>query len=297
MKYIQPGFMLILFILLSAINKTTVSEYTKTKNLFSVPGTDTIITFSNHGYDAPASYPGYKLVWADEFDGKSLNELNWSFENGDGCPNNCGWGNHELEYYTSRKDNLFFHDGKMIILAKKETVAGKEYSSSKIVSRGKKAFKFGRIDFRAKLPKGQGIWPAFWMMPDKDIYGSWPKSGELDIMEMIGREPNKVYGTLHFGPGPGSTQLGGNTTVASGIFNDEFHVFSVEWKKDEINWLLDGKIYSKHHLSEFGSNNYPFNEEFFFIINLAVGGDWPGNPDNTTYMPQFLIVDYVRVYQ
>ena len=297
MKYILFGFTLMLFGLLATINKATLSEYTKSNNTLVIANYDTAIKLSNAGYDAPSSYPGYKLVWSDEFNSNSLNEKDWSFENGDGCPDNCGWGNHELEFYTSKNENLFFQEGKMIIQAKKETFSRKEYTSSKIVSRGKKTFKFGRIDFRAKLPKGQGIWPTFWMMPEKNIYGGWPKSGELDIMEMIGKEPNKTYGTLHFGPGPGSVQLGGNHSLPSGIFNDEFHVFSLEWKKDEIKWLLDGKVYSTHSISEFGSNNYPFNEDFFFIINLAVGGDWPGNPDNTTYMPQSLIVDYVRVYQ
>ena len=258
---------------------------------------DTRVNFTNTGYDAPTSYPGYALAWADEFNAGSLNTTDWSFENGDGCPGNCGWGNSELEYYTNRPDNLFFQDGKMIIEAKKENYFGKNYTSSKILTRGKKVFKFGRIDIRAKLPKGKGIWPAFWLLPQDNVYGGWPTSGELDMMEMIGHQPSTTYGTLHFGPGPGSTQLGGNYTLPSGLFNDEFHVFSIIWKQDQIQWLVDGVAYSTHTVAEFGSNTYPFNENFFLIFNMAVGGNWPGSPDATTYLPQWLIVDYIRVYQ
>ncbi len=257
----------------------------------------TMIVANDTGYDAPSSYPGYKLVWADEFNGSALNTKDWSFENGDGCPRNCGWGNNELEYYTGKPDNLFFKDGKLIIEAKKENYNGKTYTSSKILTRDKKPFKFGRIDIRAKLPKGKGIWPAFWMMPQKNLYGGWPKSGELDIMEMIGHEAGQTHGTLHFGPGPGSTQLTKSHQLEKGIFNDAFHVFSLEWKQDEIKWLVDGVVYSTYNKTDFGTNNYPFNEEFFLIFNLAVGGNWPGNPDEQTTFPQQLTVDYVRVYQ
>ncbi len=258
---------------------------------------DSRVGFTNTGYDAPTSYPGYTLAWSDEFNGTALNTSAWSFDNGDGCPGNCGWGNNELEYYTGRPENLFFQDGKMIIEARKENFSGKNYTSAKILTRGKKVFKFGRIDMRAKLPIGKGIWPAFWMMPQNSVYGGWPKSGEIDIMEMIGHQPSTSYGTLHFGPGPGSTQLGRNYVLPSGKFNDEFHVFSLEWKQDQIKWLIDGTVFSSYSISDFGSNNYPFNEDFFLILNLAVGGNWPGNPDAGTYLPQWFIVDYIRVYQ
>lgn len=291
MKLIHTTFIFSVLILLTAINYTPVHMYTK----MYTAKTDT--TINKSGYDAPTSYPGVKLVWADEFNTATLDTSNWSFQNGNGCPENCGWGNNELQYYTPRPENLFFKDGNLVIHAKKEAYNGKEYSSSKIISRGKKPFKFGRIDIRAKLPKGKGIWPAFWMMPEDDVYGGWPKSGELDIMEMIGHEANKTHGTLHFGPGPGSVQLTSSHALPKGIFNDAFHVFSLDWKKDEIKWLVDGEVYASHNISEFGSNQYPFNEKFFFIINLAVGGNWPGNPDNTTLLPQSLIVDYIRVYQ
>jgi beta-glucanase (GH16 family) len=269
---------------------------------FSGKGTigndDTRVPFTNAGYEAPVSYAGYTLAWADEFNAGSLDASAWTVEGGDGCPNLCGWGNNELEYYTGRPDNLFFQDGKLIIEAKKESFSGKNYTSSKIVSRGKKTFKFGRIDIRAKLPKGKGIWPALWMLPQNNVYGAWPTSGEIDIMELVGHEPNKVYGTLHYGPGPGSTMINrGYTLPVAGTFNDEFHVFSIEWKLDQIKFFVDGNLYSTVNKPDLGSATYPFNEDFFFIFNLAVGGNWPGNPDATTYFPQWLIVDYVRVYQ
>ena len=287
----QIGLIILATVLLSSCGSTT-RQHTNPLLRFFVN-----INMADEGYTAPATYPGYSLLWADEFNGPLLDTVIWSYENGDGCPGNCGWGNNELQDYTPRRDNLFFQDGKLIIEAKKENRAGKTYTSSKILTRGKKSIKFARIDIRAKLPKGRGIWPAFWMLPEKSVFGGWPGSGELDIMEVVGHEPQKTYGTLHFGPGPGSTQLGDNFSLSSGTFKDAYHVFSVEWKRDEIKWLVDGEVFSIHSKSEFGANNYPFNEEFYLIFNLAVGGNWPGNPDANTIFPQWLIVDYVRVFQ
>lgn len=273
-------------------------------SLGNFSGTGTIINddirvpFTNAGYDGPTSYPGFSLAWADEFSNNSLDGNSWTVEGGDGCPNLCGWGNNELEYYTGRPENLFFQDGKLIIEARKENYSGKSYTSSKIVSRGKKVFKYGRIDIRAKLPKGKGIWPALWMLPQNNVFGGWPTSGEIDIMELVGHEPNKVYGTLHFGPGPGSATISRSYSLAGGsIFNDEFHVFSLEWKMDQLKIYVDNNLYSTVNKPDVGTATWPFNENFFFIFNLAVGGNWPGNPDSTTYLPQWLIVDYIRVYQ
>lgn len=258
---------------------------------------DTKVGFNNAGYDAPTSYAGYTLTWSDEFNSSSLDNTIWGHQNGDGCPGLCGWGNNELEYYTDRPENLFFQNGKLIIEARPESFNGKNYTSSKILTQGRKPIKFGRIDIRAILPKGKGIWPAFWLMPEKSVFGGWPKSGEIDLMEVVGHEPNKTHGTLHYGPGPGSTQINRNYTLPSGTFNDEFHVFSLEWKEDQLKWLIDGNVFSTVNKADLGANNYPFNEEFFVIMNLAIGGNWPGNPDATTYFPQWLIVDYIRVYQ
>jgi beta-glucanase (GH16 family) len=255
------------------------------------------VPFTNAGYDAPTSYPGYTLAWADEFNGGALNAAAWTVEGGDGCPGLCGWGNNELEYYTGRPENLFFQDGKLLIEARKESFSGKNYTSSKIVTRGKKVFKYGRVDIRAKLPKGKGIWPALWMLPQNNVYGGWPTSGEIDIMELVGHEPGKAYGTLHYGPGPGSTAISRGYILPAGTFNDEFHVFSLEWKMDQLKIFVDGNLFSTVNKADVGSATWPFNEDFFFIFNLAVGGNWPGNPDTATNFPQWLVVDYVRVYQ
>jgi beta-glucanase (GH16 family) len=259
---------------------------------------DTRVPFTNAGYDAPTTYAGFTLAWADEFNAGSLDNASWTVEGGDGCPNICGWGNNELEYYTGRPENLFFQDGKLIIEARKESFSGKNYTSSKIVSRGKKVFKYGRIDIRAKLPKGKGIWPALWMLPQNNVFGGWPTSGEIDIMELVGHEPHKSYATVHYGPGPGSTSINRGYTLTGGAtFNDEFHVFSFEWKQDQMKFYVDGNLYSTVNKVDIGAMTWPFNEDFFFIFNLAVGGNWPGNPDASTYFPQWLVVDYVRVYQ
>ncbi|MEO5564579.1 MAG: family 16 glycosylhydrolase [Chitinophagaceae bacterium] len=258
---------------------------------------DTKVGFNNTGYEAATSYPGYTLAWSDEFNGTSLDGGLWSNESGDGCPGLCGWGNNELQYYTAPPNNLFYQDGKMIIEAKAEAFGGKSYTSSRIKTQGKKAFQFGRIDIRAILPKGKGIWPAFWLLPQDNVFGGWPRSGEIDMMEYMGSETTKVLGTLHFGPGPNSTMISRNYLLPGGNFNEQFHVFSLEWKQDQIKWYVDDVLYSTVNKADFGGTNYPFNEKFFFIINLAVGGNFPGAPDVNTVFPQFLIMDYIRVYQ
>jgi beta-glucanase (GH16 family) len=274
-------------------------------NVFLLKGTaivtlrndDTRIGFNNTGFDAPTSYAGYTLSWSDEFNGSSLDASAWSGEVGDGCPGVCGWGNNELEYYMSPPNNLIFQDGKLIIEARKETYGGKNYTSARLKTQGKKTFKFGRIDIRALLPKGLGIWPALWLLPQDNVYGNWPKSGEIDLMELKGGEASKVLGTLHFGPGPNSTFISRNYTLPAGNFNDQFHVFSLEWEQDQIKWYVDNTLYSTITKADVAPNNYPFNENFFFLINLAVGGNFPGDPDANTSFPAWMIVDYIRVYQ
>ena len=239
------------------------------------------------------------LVWQDEFNYQGLpDSTKWSYDKGTGCPENCGWGNNELQYYTSnRLENSRVEDGKLTIETRKENFSGASYTSARLATKNKGDWQYGRLDIKAKLPAGRGLWPAVWMLPTNWAYGGWPHSGEIDIMEMIGKEPSKNYGTLHFGPGPGSTQLGKNIGLPTGIFNDAFHVFSLEWSENEIKWFLDGKLFSSFSKNDFGKINYPFNEDFFLIINLAVGGNWPGNPDINMYKNQFLVVDYVRVFE
>lgn len=247
------------------------------------------------GYTTPTSYPNLTAVWSDEFDGNSLDELKWNFQLGDGCPNLCGWGNNELQYY--KKENTIVKDGYLIIEAKAESVSGKNYTSSRINTQNKFNMQYGRIDARAALPKGQGIWPAIWML-GKNIDGvGWPACGEIDIMEMIGgsgRE-NTVHGTVHWDNAGSYAQFSGNQVLGSGTFNDAFHVFSIVWDAQKITWYVDDVQY--HSIDIAPSALSEFKSEFFFLINLAVGGNWPGSPNATTVFPQYLIVDYIRVFQ
>lgn len=252
-------------------------------NPFNIPAT---------GYSTPETYAGKTLVWRDEFNGTSLDLNAWTFETGAG-----GWGNNELQYY--RPENTFFSAGNLIIEARKENFGGSAYTSSRIITKGKKEFKFGRIDIRAALPEGQGIWPALWMLGGNISTVNWPACGEIDIMELIGNQPNRVYGTAHYGANTGDHQSKGNSKALSGTahFSDEFHVFSIVWEQDKITWLLDDVAYHEITPSTIAPAAYPFNQDFFFIFNVAAGGQWPGDPDGSTNFPQRMIVDYVRVFQ
>lgn len=246
------------------------------------------------GYSTPTSYPGYTLVWADEFDGASLNLDDWTFETGTG---NNGWGNNELQYY--REDNTSIVDGHLVITAKKQKFGSNDYTSSRIVTKGKKNFKFGRIDIRAALPEGKGLWPALWMLGSNIDAVSWPACGEIDIMELTGDLPNRVLGTVHFGANVSQHQFISQSKYLSGTdnFQDEFHVFSINWVADKIEFMVDDEVYHTITPANLNGAAYPFNKPFFFIFNVAVGGNLPGSPDNNTPFPQHMIVDYVRVFQ
>ena len=255
---------------------------------------DTKIPVSDVGYSTPNNYPGKTLVWSDEFNGTELNLNEWSYDVGDGCPN-CGWGNNELQYYT-RGDNLSFSGGKMIIEGRKETFSNKNYTSTRIVTMDKKSFQFGRIDIRAKLPRGQGIWPAFWMLGSNFKSAGWPTCGEIDIMEFLGHDENRVHSTIHYKFGNNAR----NTTASllnDKALPDEYHVYSLDWQQDKIRMLIDDKLINEFNPASIVGPGHPFNEPFFFIINTAVGGNWPGSPNATTYFPQWLYVDYIRVFQ
>lgn len=249
------------------------------------------------GYTSPDSYDGYHLAWADEFDGTELNLADWTFENGDGCPNNCGWGNNELQYY--RDDNTSIVDGHLVITAKKQQFGDHDYTSSRIVTKGKKQFKFGRIDIRAALPEGQGIWPALWMLGSNIDAVGWPACGEIDIMELTGDTPNRVVGTVHYGASTAEHQFISNSRFTTGdeSYQDEFHVYSINWENNLIQFMVDGVVYHTITPASLNGAAYPFNKNQFFIFNVAVGGNWPGNPDASTAFPQYMIVDYVRVFQ
>lgn len=254
---------------------------------------DTFIEVPEDGYITPDFYVGYDLVWGDEFEGSSLNLNDWTYEvNGD------GGGNNELQYYTDRIDNSFLSDGNLVIEAKKETYSGRNYTSARIVTKDKQLFQLGRVDIRAILPEGQGIWPALWMLGNNISNVGWPACGEIDIMELVGHDPSTTHGTIHSGPqGQGySNYTGGHHTLSSGKFSDEYHVFSLIWEYNSIKWLVDDtEFFSITNADVTGA--YPFNDQFFFIFNVAVGGNWPGAPDATTVFPQRMIVDYVRVFK
>lgn len=255
---------------------------------------DTQFQIDDAGYSTPSSYPGYTLAWADEFDGTALNQADWNFETGDGCPN-CGWGNNELQWYTLG-NNLFMQNGKMIIEARLQNESGKNYTSTRITTQRKKTFQYGRIDVRAKLPYGQGIWPAIWMLGANITTVSWPACGEMDIMEQLGHEPNKVYATAHYGTS-GAAQNISKSLTKSQSFADAFHVYSLVWVEDKIRFLVDDELVNEVSKSNLGQNTYPYNGPFFFIMNIAVGGNWPGSPNATTVFPQWMFVDYIRVFQ
>ncbi|MDF2158796.1 glycoside hydrolase family 16 protein [Algoriphagus sp. CAU 1675] len=244
------------------------------------------------GFSTPKVYDGMTLVWEDDFEGNSLDLDSWSHETGNG---QNGWGNNELQYYRSQ--NTSFKAGNLIITAKKEDFGGKNYTSSRIVTKDKKQFRYGRIDIRAVLPKGQGIWPALWMLGSNFNTEGWPASGEIDIMEMVGgngRE-NTVHGTVHWEHDGSHAEFGGSYKLQSGTFSDEFHVFSIVWDSQAIRWLVDNKEY--HVIDTTPAQLDEFRKSFFFIFNVAVGGNWPGSPDASTSFPQHMIVDYVRVFQ
>ncbi|HYQ04946.1 MAG TPA: glycoside hydrolase family 16 protein, partial [Polyangiaceae bacterium] len=232
----------------------------------------------------------WKLVWGDDFDGASgtaANSSNWAYDTG---PN---WYNGELQDYTSGTSNASL-DGKgnLVIEARKEAREGREYTSARLKTEGKKTFTLGRFEGRMKLPYGQGMWPAFWMLGGN----SWPNTGEIDIMENLGREPSIAHGTMH---GPGYSGADGPTalyTLPGGAkFSDDFHVFAIEWEKSAIRWYVDGNLYSTKTPADISGKTWVYDHGFFIILNLAVGGDWPGAPDATTVFPQEMLIDYVRV--
>lgn len=238
--------------------------------------------------------PCMELIWYDEFDGTALDTTRWSYDIGNGCPELCGWGNNEQQYYTDAPENIKVENGLLVITGREDTIGGELFSSAKIKSQGKADFRYGRFEARMRFPSTQGVWPAFWMLPTESVYGIWPSSGEMDIVEMIGRNPGQAVGTVHTGM-PYDYNSGYYNLPAGQIFADNFHVFAMEWDPDSITWFVDGIQYHKLTPGDIGPWE-PFQEEFYLILNLALGGNWPGDVDETTVLPQTLEVDYVRVY-
>tara|TARA_B110000046_G_scaffold54147_1_gene60565 strand:+ start:332 stop:1456 length:1125 start_codon:yes stop_codon:yes gene_type:complete len=247
------------------------------------------------GYTTPTSYSGYELVWQDEFSGKELNADDWNLEIGAG---NNGWGNNELQYY--RSENVSVSNGMLTIEAKAEFFNSNNYTSSRITTQDKESFKYGRIDIRAALPYGQGLWPALWMLGNDISSVGWPNCGEIDIMELAGgsasgKGDDVILGTIHWDNNGSYANYGDKTQLSSGTFADQFHVFSIIWNEQSVTWYLDDTKFNEVDIAANGLEE--FHQSFFLIFNVAVGGDFSGSPDATTYFPQKMFVDYVRVFQ
>ena len=243
----------------------------------------------------PASW---NLVWSDEFDqpdGSAPDPAKWNHQQG-----GSGWGNGELQHYTDSTNNAYIENGMLVIKAIEEYMLGRDYTSARLTTQFKGDWTYGRFEIRAKLPNTQGIWPAFWLLPSRGRYGSGPAGGEIDIMELIGSEPYRSYATLHYGNPPehssGYYDLPNGATYA-----DDFHIFTFEWEPDEIRWYLDDELF---HTADYwftsaktGQFPAPYDQDFHLLINVAIGGHWPGSPNETSVFPQMMYVDYVRVYQ
>lgn len=276
---------------------------------------------------AEPSPPGWKLAWSDEFDGKEIDRTKWDFDIGNGFYNYdanqwiSGWGNDELQYYTREPDNAFVKDGVLHVRALKESLHGCGYTSARLKTRKKDGSplfcqKYGRFEFRAKLPTGKGVWPALWMLPQDEKYGGWPCSGEIDVMEARGQEPTKVLGTLHFGSRwPANTEASKEYVLPNGGTIADFHVYAVEWEPGEVRWFVDDRQYAAQSFwwssgktdgtkgakptkeADLYPWPAPFDQPFYLVMNVAVGGRFLGRPDKTTVFPAEMLIDYVRVYE
>jgi beta-glucanase (GH16 family) len=242
----------------------------------------------------------WDLTWNEEFDGPdgfAPDLSKWTIVTGGN-----GWGNNELEYYTARPQNVQTQNGNLVITAAQEEYTGpdgvaRSYTSARLNTATKFEQTYGRFEARIKIPAGQGIWPAFWLLGGDIGKAKWPACGEIDIMENIGREPSVIHGTIH-GPGySGAKAIGAPTSISSGQFSDDYHVYAVEWEPNEIRFYMDGDLYETRAPADLPpGTKWVYDHPFFIILNVAVGGGWPGNPDATSIYPQKMFVDYVRVY-
>ena len=231
-----------------------------------------------------------ELVWKENFDGTSLNENIWNFELGDGCPNICGWGNDELQIYT--RENHKIKDGMLVITAKKER---DDYSSTRITTKNKMQFQYGRIETRAKLPIGKGLWPAFWLLGSNISEVGWPACGEIDILEYVGKEPNMVFTSLHTTASHGNT-INSKKTIFDNI-EEGFHIYAAEWSSEKIDFYVDGKLVYTFSPEERTVEVWPFDQPFYIIVNLAIGGNFGGPQVDDSIFPQEFIIDYIKVYK
>jgi beta-glucanase (GH16 family) len=262
---------------------------------------------------APA---GWKRVWSDEFDGAEVDRAKWDFDLGNRLPGGQpGWGNGELQSYTARPENARVEGGMLRIRAAREEHDGSPFTSARLKTKGRFAKTYGRFEIRAKLPTGKGVWPAIWMLPEDNKYGTWAASGEIDIMEARGQEPGKVLGTLHYGSGwPANVHTGKDHDLPDGGTIADFHEYALEWDPGEIRWYVDGKLFQTQNswwsssrrdgdngappadASQVNPWPAPFDQPFHLLLNVAVGGQFLGNPDGDTAFPVEMLVDYVRVF-
>jgi beta-glucanase (GH16 family) len=245
---------------------------------------------------------GWTLVWSDEFnapDGSAPDSGKWTFQTGGNS-----FGNQELEYYTSRPQNAVIRNGNLVITALRENYTGtdgvsRSYTSARMNTSKKFKQAYGRFEARIKIPYGQGMWPAFWMLGDDISTNRWPACGEIDIMENIGREPSIVHGTIHGPVYSGAHGIGSPFSFSDGRrFADDYHLYSVEWSPNQIRFYVDNNLYATRTPADLpAGTKWVYDHPFFIILNLAVGGGWPGSPDATTVFPQQMFVDHVRVYK
>ncbi|GAB2796874.1 beta-glucanase (GH16 family) [Hymenobacter luteus] len=233
-----------------------------------------------------------ELIWKDEFDGGTIDQTKWTHELGA-----SGWGNNELQNYTNSTDNSYLRNGMLVIQAQKQTTGSNAYTSARLITKGKQSFQYGRIDVRAKIPKGKGVWPAIWMLGADIDQNNWPKCGEIDIMELRGSRPTELISTMHYANSMGVHEYKGTTQNLSEDLSADFHTYSVVRSKNLTRFYLDGSATPYYTFSATDASPFPFNNPFFVILNVAVGGNFDGNPDGSTTFPQQMQVDYVRYYQ
>ncbi len=231
-----------------------------------------------------------KLVWADEFDGNELNQDHWSLIVGDGCPQLCGWGNDELQVYTDQNHRI--ENGMLYIKAERK---GEHYTSTRINTKGKKAFQYGRFEVRAKLPVGKGVWPAFWLLGTNIDQVGWPLCGEIDVLEYVGRSPQEIFTSLHTKAGHGDYASTKTTRIEN--IEEGFHTYTADWTKDQITFYVDGQKVYTFAPKDKSQEVWPFNQPFYLLVNLAVGGNFGGKEVDHTVFPQEFVIDYIRVYQ
>ena len=231
-----------------------------------------------------------KLIWADEFNDAELNLANWSIIQGDGCPQLCGWGNDELQVYTDKNHRL--ENGMLYIKATKE---GDHFTSTRLNTKGKKTFQYGRFEVRAKLAIGKGVWPAFWLLGANIDQVGWPLAGEIDVIEYVGRSPQEIFTSLHTKDGHGDNASTKTTRIEN--IEEGFHVYAADWTEDQIAFYVDGENVYTFVPKDKSQEVWPFNQPFYLLLNLAVGGNFGGKEIDYAVFPQEFVVDYIRVYQ